>query len=547
MVSLNRRGFLGAVTAAGAASAIVPSAQASAPTPPTEEGSDETPLASDHLVIASLSAPVSLDPGLAADMESQRVVRQVLEPLLGIDTNTGAPAPLLAEEWDISQDELTYTFTLREGVIFHDETPLTAETVVANFQRWGELNEIYGERLEHTVVLPFVAVFGGFADEDSCVLDEVEATDEHTVVVHLKEPTAHLLQAMTMPAFGIVSAEVLNASDPLLIESQPVGTGAYQLVPEADGLHFRRFADYWDTEAQGPAEVTIRPITRSFDRLRELQRGRVDIYDGITANNLRSLVQAGRLIMQRDPFSVLYLGFNLDHPVMADKEIREAAAHAVNRPALTRSVFLEGTQSAYQFTPPALTIEAEGIQRYDFDPELASELLNDSDYDGEPLDFFYPITATRTYLPQPEAVYATVAANLTAAGFVLRPRPVVWEDGYLDQLLDDENRAMHILGRNGDYRSPHSFFGSLFGQRSKEFNYDVADVRELLDTARAETDEDERAEIYGQAAEQLAEDLPALPLAFPISALALGQRVTDYPMSPVLNERFVDIQLGQQP
>src|SRR5699024_5098709 len=96
---------------------------------------------------------------------------------------------------------------------------------------------------------------------------------------------------------------------------------------------------YWGS-LNGPDEVVVRPLPKSFDRLRELNRGRVDVYDGITSDNLRSLLQSGRLILQRDPFSILYLGFNMQHPVMAEAQVRQAAALAVNRSALVEDHFL---------------------------------------------------------------------------------------------------------------------------------------------------------------------------------------------------------------
>src|SRR5699024_9751180 len=119
-------------------------------------------------------------------------------------------------------------------------------------------------------------------------------------------------------------------------------------------------------------------------------------------------------------------------------------------------------------------------------------------------------------------------------------------DGYIDQLMGDSDRTMHLLGRSGGLRSPHAFLGRLFGHLSREFNYRNDELSQLLNDARAETEEEPRTELYREVAEVIASDLPALPLAYPISGLALGPRVADYPMSPVLNERFNEIVLSEQ-
>ncbi|TLQ01530.1 twin-arginine translocation signal domain-containing protein [Nesterenkonia salmonea] len=540
---LSRRRFLGATSAAGAAAALhTASIGATDQRPDLDVDADD-----DTITIAGIHRPQSLDPGLATDAETERIIRQIYEPLVGIDQDTGSFDPLLAEEWEISDDELTYTFTLRRDVIFHDGSELTADVVVENFRRWGRLDYLYGfGNISQSTPLAFPTVFGGYYDSDECVLESVEAEDDHTVVLTLSEPVVYLLQALTLPAFGIASSEVLVDSDPGLASRTPVGTGPYQLVEseseDASRLILQAFDDYWDS-MDGPAEVIVRPLPHTFDRLRELQRGQVDVYDLITADNLRSLVQSGRMILQRDPFSVLYMGFNLDHPVMSDLGIREAAARAINRPQLVDRLFLEGSRAAYQFTPAALSVHSDSAQQYSYSLSEAQELLEDSDYDDEPLDFFYPINTTRSYLPQPEAVFAAIAADLTAAGFVVRPRPVRWGDGYVDQVMGDSSRALHLLGRNGGFRSPHAFLSPLFGQRSREFNFHDEDLVDLLNEARAEADEEARAEIYRDAADLIQDQLPALPLAYPISGLALNARVADYPMSPVLNERFAEIRL----
>lgn len=543
---LSRRRFLGVASAAGGAITV---ASGTAPTQHPEADPDPDAARPDgRIVIASMSAPQSLDPGLATDTETERILRQIFEPLLGIEPETGAVAPLLATEWEVSDDELTYTFRLRRDVVFHDGTELTPEVVVANLERAGRLDQLYGPgNISQSSALAFPTVFGGFIGEEECVLESVEPSGSRSVVLTLTQPVAFLLQALTLPAFGVASAEVLSDSDPGLVSRTPVGTGPYRLVTSDGGdTVLEANSDHWDG-AEGPEQVVVRPFPRSFDRLRELNRGEVDVYDGITADNLRSLVQSGRLLMQRDPFSVLYLGFNLNHPVIADETVRQAAALAINRPGLVENYFLDGSRAAYQFTPAALGVHSDAALRHSHDLAEAQQLLESSDYDGEPLTFYYPISTTRNYLPRPEGVYAWIAGNLTAAGFSIRPKPVVWGDGYIETLMGDEDRAMHLLGLSGGFRSPHAFLGTLFGQGGREFNYSNPDLLELLNRARSETQEEARTELYRQAAELLAEDLPAVPLAYPISGLALGPRVADYPMSPVLNERFSEITLSDQP
>lgn len=544
---IDRRRLLGLASAAGTlalggrlAAESGGSDASTAAHPASQESGD----AEEAVVVAGVSAVRSMDPALAVDTETERVCRQVYESLLGVDLDTGETTALLARDWSVSDDGLTYEFRLRDDVTFHDGTALDADVVVANFRRWGRLDKLYGAgTLSRTVTTPFVAVFGGFLGEEDCALESVEAADATTVTLTLSAPIVDLPQALTMAPFGIASAETLDDDDPGLVARRPTGTGAYRVVEiDEQQARLQAYEDHWDGAPPASA-ITVRTLPRAFDRLRELQRGAVDVYDYITADTLRPLVQSGRLILQRDPFSVLYLGFNLDHPVMSDVRIREAVAHAVDRDGLVQQHFLEGSRATRQFIPAALDVQSDDAERREHSRGAAEELLAEAGYDGEPLPFYYPMNATRSYLPQPEAIFAALAADLAAVGLRIEPRPIPWDDGYLDTMLGDDQRAMHLLGRNGGYRSPHSFFGPLFQQTGPEFRYDSEKVRDLLREARSTLDDQDRAEIYRQVADHLAEDLPALPLVHPISGLALGGDVSDYPMSPVLIEPFREITL----
>lgn len=232
MNELSRRRFLGVASAAGGALTLTSGAGAiGAAQPQSEEGNPDDDARPDgHIVIASMSAPQSLDPGLATDTETERILRQIFEPLLGIEADTGAVAPLLATEWEISDDELTYTFTLRRDVVFHDGTELTPEAVATALERAGRLDQLYRSgNLSRLSALAFPTVFGGFIGDDECVLESVEASGSRTVVITLTEPVAFLLQALTLPAFGIASPEVLSDSDPGMVSRTPIGTGPYQI------------------------------------------------------------------------------------------------------------------------------------------------------------------------------------------------------------------------------------------------------------------------------------------------------------------------------
>ena len=506
--------------------------------------------------------PQSLDPSLTVDAESHRSTRQVLETLLGVDHNTGAPIPYLASDWTVTDDGLRYTFSLAPDVEFHDGTALTAEVVAANFERWARLPGLLGQdRLDRLPRLAFASVFGGYAGDEQCRYVECQTVGERTVSLVLSEPIVFLAAALTSPPFGLSSPDswvefdrALAETEPgKLPEARPAGTGPFRWgaapadgagkadgADEATGEHLlvlEADPDYRDgPSAVGP--VTLSMITGAQQRLRELRRGRLDAFDYVSPSTLRPLVQGGAQVLQRDPFSVLYLGMNTQHPILGQLYVRQAVAHALDRRALAEEYFLAGSSQADEFVPPSLGVAHPELTTYGYDAEKARGLLELAGYRGEPLEFLYPVETSRPYLPSPEPVYARIAEDLANVGLVLEPVPVRWEDGYLDRLNADTGRAFHLSGRTGEYRDPHHFLEPLFGSHSTEFGYSNPFVVETLTEAVSSRNAETRTTLYRRSAESLALDLPALPLVYPISAVASGHTLVSYPTSPVLDERF---------
>ncbi|MGD6978047.1 MULTISPECIES: ABC transporter substrate-binding protein [Citricoccus] len=514
-----------------------------APTPPAPSTVPVT--------IGVPSRPRTLDPALAVDAESHRSTRQVLENLLGVDPDTGAPIPRLASDWQVTDDGLRYTFSLQPGVDFQDGTPLDAQAVVANFERWARLPELLGgQRMAALPQLTFASVFGGYAGQDGCRYRACEAVGERTVSLVLSDPIVFLPAALTAPAFALSSpASWATFDDALpaapadrLPPARPAGTGPFRWGEQDDGdrLVLEVNAGYrGEPTAVGP--VTLAVVPGAGQRLRELRRGRLDAFDFVAPETLRPLVQGGVQVLQRDPLSVLYLGMNSRHPILGQLYVRQAVAHAVDRRALAEEYFLAGSARAHEFVPPSLGVANPELTTYDYDPAEATRLLELAGYRGQPVDFVYPVHTSRPYLPAPEAVYARIAGDLAAAGLVLNPVPVPWDEGYLDRLGADRTRAFHLAGRTGEYRDPHHFLAPLFGHDSAEFGYRNPTVITTLADAVSTRNPENRTALYRKAAESLALDLPALPLAYPISAVATGHTLVSYPTSPVLDERFDQI------
>jgi peptide/nickel transport system substrate-binding protein len=498
--------------------------------------------------------PRTLDPALANDTESYRVTQQILQGLVGVDPLTSEPTALLAKSWKERDSGRAYEFTLRDDVVFSDGRPFDAAAVCANFERWYSMPA--GTRSGNSR-LPFESVFKAFSDQPEVSLYEgCTATAEHTVDLRLAGRITGLIPALAAPAFAMSSPAALEAGEADdLGESRdgtavsrygqaPVGTGPFRLVSWEPGtVELESFDDYWGEPGE-VERVVFTTIPNPDSRARALTAGRIDGYDFVSVDSAVDLARNGLQFLQRDPYSVLYLGMNEDFPGVDNLLFRQAVAHAVDKDALIDGRFLNGTKPARQFIPEKLGISNDTVEDYGYDLDLARKLLKESGYDGRELPFYYPRNVSRAYLPSPEKAYAELSRQLTEAGFTIKPVPIEWSDGYVEAVQEPGDRAFHLLGWSGGYQDPDNFVGALFGSSNDEFAYEDPQLFSKINRARGLPVGEERTRAYADISSQISARVPAVPLAFPISALAMSARVTTYPVSPVMNEVFNRIDLA---
>jgi peptide/nickel transport system substrate-binding protein len=499
------------------------------------------------------SEPLGLDPALVSDVESYRITRQVLEGLVGVDQTTGQPTPLLATEWSQSDDGRAYTFKLREKVTFQDGTPFDAAAVCTNFNRWFNFPQALRQRAPGTT---FKGVFKAHADQAALsIYKGCTAVAPDNVRISLTQPFTGFLQALTLPAFAISSPRALSAEHADALDRSrggqpmsayglhPVGTGPYTFGSWDPGtVTLTSNKNYWGDKGQ---IGTIKFVTYDFPqaRMQALLDGKIDAYDAVTVGDFDQLVKSGKQIIQRDPFSVMYLGMNQEVPILQNLKVRQAIEMALDKDTLIRRFFIDNTATASQFVPPKLSGFNNNAPALGYNPDKAKELLASSGYKGQQLKFYYPLNVTRPYLPTPEKVYAEISRQLTAVGFNIKPVPVDWADGYLKKVTSPGDHALHLLGWNGSYSDPDNFVGPLFGEKTGEFGYQDPQVFSKIARARGLPDGKDRTAQYQTINAQIAATVPAVPIAFPISALALSDRVLKYPASPVLNEVFTNVEL----
>ncbi|GLB68437.1 ABC transporter substrate-binding protein [Arthrobacter mangrovi] len=521
------------------------------------EGTEDASVNSTFIFAAS-SDPKSLDPAFASDGESFRVSRQIFEGLVGVEPGTADPAPLLAESWETSTDGLSYTFKLKDGVKFHDGTDFNAEAVCFNFDRWYNFE---GLQQSESVAYYYGSLFRGFADTpDTAVYKSCDATSETEVAVNLAKPFAGFIAALSLPAFAMQSpsalqefkADEIGGSEeaPVLSEyaqGHPVGTGPFKFDKWDVGqqIEVSAFGDYWGEQGQ-VQKVIFRVIDDPQARRQSLESGDIDGYDLVAPADTKALADAGFNIVNRDPFTILYLGINQKNEALAKPEVRQALAYAIDKEALVRQTLPEGTEVASQFIPPIVNGYNKDVTTYAYNPEKARDLLKQAGHgDGLTLEFNYPTGVSRPYMPTPEQVFTNLSAQLEDVGITIKAAPDKWSPDYLDRVQASANHDIHLLGWTGDYNDTDNFVGVFFGHEKPEFGFNNPELFKALDEARQESVLEEQTPLYEQINEDIAKYVPAIPLAHPAPSLAFAPRVTSYPASPVNDEVYNMVKLSE--
>jgi peptide/nickel transport system substrate-binding protein len=522
------------------------------------------------LVFGAAGDPAMFDPAFASDGETFRVARQIHEGLLTNELGGTDPEPQLAEDWEVSDDGLEYTFNLRQGVKFHDGTDFNADAVCFNFERWHNFE---GLAQSPSATAYYQDVFGGFASTPDVpnIYAGCEATDDSTAVITLTRVTSKFPAALSLPAFSIQSPEALQQYDadnlsgnedaltyPEYALEHPTGTGPFKFDSWDRGngeVTIVRNDDYWGEPAKLD-KIIFRTISDGNTRRQELEAGSIDGFDFVAPADYKTLEDAGFQVLVRDPFNVLYLGFNgggvagtTPNPALKDPRVRQAIAHAIDRQTIVDSLLPDGAEPATQFMPPTVDGWADDVTTYDYDPELSKQLLAEAGATGTTLRFFYPTDVSRPYLPDPAAMFQVINQNLLDAGFTVEATALPWNPDYLNA-VQAGGADIHLLGWTGDYNDAYNFIGTFFaakadGLAKAEFGaFSAPDVFAALAEADSEPDPANRTEMYQEANRLIMDYLPGVPISHSPPALVVADNVQGLEPSPLTAEVFSTVSLS---
>jgi peptide/nickel transport system substrate-binding protein len=510
------------------------------------------------LVFGASADPVILDGALVSDGESTRPINQIFEGLVTTEPGGTETIPALAESWEPSEDGLEWTFTLREGVTFHDGEAFNADAVCFNFDRWYNFA---GVLQSPAASYYWQTVMAGYANNEDPALGEslyvsCEAADESTAVITLSRASSSFLSGLAMPAFTIASPKALQEGDADAVSGtgeapvyegtfgyeNPVGTGPFQFESWERGsqVTLSKFEDYWGEPAQLD-ELIFTVIPDGPARRQALEAGDIEGYDLVDPADAAQLEEAGVTILRRPAFNVGYIGFQQNAKPFDNLQIRQAIAHAIDKEKLLQTNYPEGSEVATQFMPPELFGWAEDVTTYDYDPDLAKQLIAESGVTDLTLEFWYPTDVSRPYMPNPQANFELIKADLEAVGFTIEPKTAPWDPTYLDA-TQTGGTPMFLLGWTGDFGDPDNFIGTFFQNVNPQFgSFENEEIFTKLDEAEAETDLDRRTELYQEANRLIMDFLPGVPYVHNEPAVAFAAGIEGFEPGPLANESFATV------
>jgi peptide/nickel transport system substrate-binding protein len=478
-----------------------------------------------------VEAPHEIDPVAVDSVYDALPVGQIFDGLVALDPGLNI-VPALADTWTISRDGRVYTFHLREGVRFHDATPLTSADVVYSLRRLLDPG-----RVKKSIGVSYLQVVDGapaYSAGRSRALPGVRAIDANRVEIRLARPYLSFLDVLAMDDLRIVPEKSLTALGEKAFHRAPIGTGPF------------RFASWTDTELTlsanqdyfGGAPYLDRVVIL-FPRPDEHDAGNARFAHGETemvqptSDALPSLLADPTVEVHRyQDLSLSFMGMNTGRPPLDDVRVRRAIALAIDRKSLA-GVSPATRREAQGILPPGLPSYSPAPKALPFDPDAARRLLAEAGFAGgrgfPPLKFY---TAQSDSSDVNKGI-DQLTNNLAAIGIMLDVRRVTWRE--LNERVEDHDAPLFQLGWVADLPDPDSFLRTLFepGGSANYFDFQDRETGAALERGASETRPLERARIYREIEKSVLDKAPLVPLFHSMGMIASRRTVHGLKSGPM--------------
>ncbi len=405
----------------------------------------------------------TLDPAIGYDWQNWSMIKSLFDGLIGYEPGTTDLRNELAASHEISEDGTVHTFTLKDGITFHNGREIVASDVKYSLERVTNPET----RSPGAGFFGMIAGFDAWNSGEAEELTGVQVIDDKTVEITLSRPDATFNHVMALNFASIVPREAVEASGQDF-GREPVGSGAYRLAEWTPGqqLVFERFDDYHRENLPKLDEITFQIGLDPNVALLRLQDGSADILgDGIPPAQFLNVMNSPEWsdnVIEGGQLQTGYVTMNTRMEPFDDVQVRKAVNMAINKDRIVR-VINGRAVPANQPLPPTMPGYAEDYEGYPYDPEAAKAMLAEAGYpDGFTTELYVmnvdPNPRIAQSIQQDLAaigidaeIRSLAQANVIAAGGEPDQAPMIWSGGmaWIADFPDPSNFYGPILGCDG--------------------------------------------------------------------------------------------------
>ena len=506
------------------------------------------------LIFCSEGNPEYFTPGFNVTGTSFDVTGQIYDRLVRFEQGSTQLRPSLAQRWTLSNDGLTYVFSLRRGVKWHSNDSFkptrdfNADDVLFTLLRQWKTEHPY-----HDVTRSKYPYFESLGLHK--LLKSIRKVDDYTVEIVLTQPDATFVSSLAMQWAGMQSQEYAQAMwhvrTPELIDQQPIGSGPFQFERYQTGREvvFRAFDAYW--EGRSKLDGLIFSITPdASERWQKIKEGRCHVMPYPNPAELTEMRRTnGVVVLEQTGVNVGYMAYNTSKKPFDDVRVRRALNMAIDTRKILRQVYKHTALPATNPIPPIQWGYNRDIQDDVYAPNRARVLLKEAGYpNGFGVDL-WAMDVQRPYMPNGVSVAKLIQEDLAEVGVKVNVKTIDWSE-YTQRLRTGEH-DMALYGWTGDNGDPDNFFNSLLscdavgGNNLARFcnaSYDA-----LVKKAKASSDVMERTHLYAQAQIIFKDQAPWLTIAHANQYKVLRAEVKGFHITALGRHWFYGVDFISQP
>ena len=462
--------------------------------------------------------PETIDPTLNTSSGSGSVIDNAFEGLMRLDENEKA-VPGVAESYEVSDDNLVYTFKLRKDAKWSDGEPVTAK----DFE-YSWIRAISKETAAEYNYQLFYIKKGQKFNEGTATREDVgiEVVDDHTLKVTLEAPTAYFLELTTFTTYMPLREDIVS-SDPegwALDPKTYVSNGPFKLAQwdMKDQLVFEKNENYWNKDDIKLPGVVYKLVTDQNTAYASLKSGEFDMVDTVPPSEIES-GQAEGLVTIHPNLGTYMVVFNVGKQstlsedakkVLSNAKVRKALSIAIDREGIVNEVTKAKQTPAYAFVPEGI-LNAEGEDFADRKYYDAKKLLAEAGYpngEGIPtLEFMYNTEGSHNLVAQ------VIQQDWAKIGVKVELANQEWK-----VFLNSRQQGQYQIARHGwsgDYVDPMTFLDLwVTGGGNNDAGYSNPEYDKIVAAAKKEADQTKRWELMRQAEDMIMEDMPIIPLYY---------------------------------